>query len=174
MHHHHQVGGMQIEYMGTRRTKIPLYGVPMDVEENLVRVFFTNYIQVESGYNPVVDNFSQVFLEDFRHFDLSGLLSKAYPAKYTASQPRPTKATVEQCFGDWKEVLNVLLGESSTSFKVGYPMPCVERGLDLGGTPSLALPSLHSFQGLSAVISPGMRFLRECRTALKVIPRLTA
>lgn len=38
---------MQIEYMGIRRIKITLYGMTMDVEEDLVRLFFTNYGQVE-------------------------------------------------------------------------------------------------------------------------------
>lgn len=37
---------MQTKYMGTRRTKITLHGVSINVEEDLGEAFFTEYGQV--------------------------------------------------------------------------------------------------------------------------------
>lgn len=38
---------LQVEYMGTRRTKITVHGVPVDISEDCVGSFFAKYGQVE-------------------------------------------------------------------------------------------------------------------------------
>lgn len=38
---------LQTEYMGTRRTKITVHGMPVDISEDLMGVFFSKFGKVE-------------------------------------------------------------------------------------------------------------------------------